>query len=348
MKIIMQLKKLFYVCTLTGSFALTAHAGNSGGGGNINAGAPVSATTVRSSLETLQTPLTVVFKYLTIAYYNDQGHMGTVGRLDIGKILFQQNSNIFEKIKNVKPIIVEDGSCKVNGLSEDGAAYINPDRICLDAFRIAANPKVGTLNIFVTTLALAAHEYAHLVGADEEQANFIQGLVLKDVRESMKDDYPRWVKSFSDGIDEGFDALNLVLADLNTNNDWSQTCFDMMAAVQNISTTLNGASNQGYDGKALFSREEFNKVLPFIYGISGLEFACKNDGDIMKMRAEIFGAKTEVPVMEYLAKRFPGSSGYISVIGVVKRMDYHDAGTLRLGILDLATMLNTLQSMLVY
>jgi hypothetical protein len=87
--------------------------------------------------------------------------------------LLTDKDSIIEKVKNSPIKIQMDKPCyDLNGNAFDGS--INPvdQTICLSAFTIGK--KVTTITAFSQLLVLAAHEYTHLMGYDEQQAMHFQ------------------------------------------------------------------------------------------------------------------------------------------------------------------------------
>lgn len=348
MERLMKLKNLVLIGLVCGLATSNANAGNSGGGGNLKPGNPVSTETVKQYLEKIQIPVELAFKYLSVAKRNDQGYFGTESApdaLNIGKLIFVNKPDIFAKIRTVKPTIVTDGSCKINGVSNDGAAYTNPDRICLDAARIAANPKVGDQNMALVTTALAAHEYSHLVGTDEDQANYVRDMVQSYISQKVVEKYSDFLYTLNDRLDYGIQLLQAVQEDLQNKVDWAQICMGLATAVYTVGQTTMDAHDNN-NGVGFFSREEYDQAFPYFRHSSTIDFACKNDTATIKLRENIWGNAKAISDAEFVRRRFPNSSGTIVTTTMVPRMDYQDAQAVGVVVKNLIDAINLLKSYL--
>jgi hypothetical protein len=325
-----------------------ALAGNSGGGGNLKPGKPVSTQTVKQYLEKIQIPVELSFKYLSVARFNNQGYFGTegaAGATDIGKLIYVNKPDIFAKIRTVKPTVVTDGSCKINGVSNDGASYTNPDRICLDAARISANSKVGDEDMELVTNALAAHEYSHLVGTSEDQANFVQDMVQEYISPKLAKNYSNFLYTLNNRLDYGIQLLQAVQTDLQNKVDWSQVCMDVTSAVDIVAQTTTDAHDNN-NGIGFFSRKEYDQTMPFFRSASTIEFACKNDAATIQLRNYVWGSAKAISDAEYIHRRFPKSSGNILTNSVVERMDYQNPQALGVVVEKLIGAVNLLKTYL--
>lgn len=88
--------------------------------------------------------------------------------------IFQSDKSIYSLIHDSSIEIRENAPClDVEGLPHDGSIFAEkPHAICLSAFLMA--PKLSYYNVDAETLALAAHEYSHLMGTNEDEAVAIQ------------------------------------------------------------------------------------------------------------------------------------------------------------------------------
>lgn len=95
--------------------------------------------------------------------------------------LFQKSETIFD-ILNKATLIVQKDPCNApyDYVLSDGSANKNNLSICLSYDRLA--PKLSMEDFSHYIIALAAHEYSHLLGTSEVEANLIQHEVLHNVR----------------------------------------------------------------------------------------------------------------------------------------------------------------------
>lgn len=127
-----------------------------------------------------------------------------------------QDNNVIDKIRNYG-IYAAPGSCyDANHNEVDGSIY-SPikNTICISTQRLGE--KLTIENVRTQTIALVGHEYAHLQGLNEEQASYIQKMLIeraltrfdeKDVRNKIG-----WVgyylKNTADELDRAIAACLL-------------------------------------------------------------------------------------------------------------------------------------------
>lgn len=94
--------------------------------------------------------------------------------------IFQSEKSIYSLIHDSSIEVREKAPClDVDGLQHDGSIFaVAPHSICLSAFLMA--PKLSYYNVDAETLALAAHEYSHLMGTNEDEAVAIQKRAIGD------------------------------------------------------------------------------------------------------------------------------------------------------------------------
>jgi len=95
--------------------------------------------------------------------------------------LFKKNENIFDILDKAK-MIVQKQPCHTpfDYILSDGSADKTNLSVCLSYDRLA--PKLSMEDFSHYIIALAAHEYSHLLGTTEQEANLIQQEVLNNIR----------------------------------------------------------------------------------------------------------------------------------------------------------------------
>lgn len=156
----------------------TAFAGGiSGGGGNALPSRRASLQEVNQTIASARYDLTLFFNFLDRNYEPPTWAPINWDTRDsaIHKLLSADKA-IFEKVKTVQVNVRTDGPCidpdknETDGSAADGS-------ICISASRI--QEKLIRDEVYVQTIALMAHEMSHLVGLNEDEANWLQNLALE-------------------------------------------------------------------------------------------------------------------------------------------------------------------------
>jgi len=95
--------------------------------------------------------------------------------------LFVNNISIFDVVKKTPIEVRMSKPCyDKNGHPWDGSIYsVHTGAICISPFSMA--PKLNEFNVHIETIALVMHEFSHLVGASEVEAEYIQKQVLYSI-----------------------------------------------------------------------------------------------------------------------------------------------------------------------
>jgi hypothetical protein len=101
--------------------------------------------------------------------------------------VFESKTSIFELIRDSSVEIRSNGPClDAEGKPWDGSIYASsPNVICLSSYTMA--PKLNFANVEAETIALAAHEYSHLLGTNEDEAKAIQQAALNTFTQTKFD-----------------------------------------------------------------------------------------------------------------------------------------------------------------
>ena len=180
-----------------------ARAGTSdrGGGGNTNSAAAPSTRELlnliegRASnlyLDSLKWNLYRVFyrlesltienspRYFASLKYRDSAQAAQLYESVERRLFAQAEHTVYRELKGLRFTARLDGPCRdLNHAARDGSAFgTNQDEICLSLPRL--KKKLNGHSALVEVLALAAHEVAHRVGADESEARILQSVVMHE------------------------------------------------------------------------------------------------------------------------------------------------------------------------
>jgi hypothetical protein len=162
-----------------------AHAagGVSGGGGNVIVSYPQSVApsvpAVRSRIRALKPMMERYFQEKEAAFAS--GSLPTAQYAAL-QPLFSGYPDVAMAIRPIEVQIEEHAPCHdADGNPFDGSTRgLNSDQVCLSALRIAGKVEASELGAQIS--ALMAHEFAEVLGLDDENAIRIQEIVLKDFR----------------------------------------------------------------------------------------------------------------------------------------------------------------------
>jgi hypothetical protein len=156
-------------------FSLDAQAGGvSGGGGNAKPNDPVTAQELLSLVRRARLDLTMYFHW----YAHSETGLSQAEKVLRRKLFGKGLPSIVDRLAEVRIEERLDGPCyDSSGQEVDASAQTSPpQRVCLSIARL--KDKLLRENYEKQTLALLAHEYFHLVGATESEAEFLQQRVL--------------------------------------------------------------------------------------------------------------------------------------------------------------------------
>jgi hypothetical protein len=318
------------------SWAVTG--GNAGGGGNLDTGEAITKDDLRQTLTQIQKPVVGFFKFLSISSYNNRlGYLGTFGenRTDLGKKLYggPKENAVMAKVLATAPSILDAGPClDPEGNPKEASALSNPDRICFSLELLSQRKDLRKSNLNTALVALAGHEYSHLVGASEEEAYFLQKEILSNFSEKAYFAVLNKYSDFSNMFHWVSSNLDGLLKDLNNHTPHSSLCIDL-GFLLGSAIASNDSFNSHQSGISFISRYEFNQLLPGLYKWKNTFSYCKNDPHTLEQMNKIFGQRTEISLEEYLDAI--GSKGYIKIKGLVRKVHYGDQTTLTLELLDL-------------
>jgi hypothetical protein len=139
---------------------------NGGGGGTLPAN-PISVKDVVKIVNGAKTELQLI-----VTYHGSLSRPAMQSPLE--KMLYGGRVTIFDKINTTDIEVLTDRACKdTSNRDVDGSAFASKaNSICISAYRIA--PKLIAERAKTEILALMLHEFSHLLGANEVQAQDYQ------------------------------------------------------------------------------------------------------------------------------------------------------------------------------
>lgn len=167
---------------------------------------------------------------------------------------------------------------------KDGAANRATLTICLSVPRIL-NRKIPSEIVDREVLALAFHEYSHLLGANEEQANEFQAIVnswlrtyhFGDLRDALG-----WLASDLENYETGIREIKNNVIGLPSDDQ-----FDYCHAIDNLETAssvLSGGLNNSGGGFSFMSQDSFNRLTDAILAVDDLQKEyCTNRGAVINV-----------------------------------------------------------------
>lgn len=154
----------------------TAFAGGfSGGGGNVKPGQPISKEEAIRAIE--QNRRYVLFYFNAREQFLKSGGEWTA----LDRKLFGATPTVLDRAAVIRVTVEKDGPCfDGKGNAVDGSAVATePQSICISAARLAE--KVDRQSFQTQVVALMIHEYSHLVGLNEREANALQSNALSEL-----------------------------------------------------------------------------------------------------------------------------------------------------------------------
>jgi hypothetical protein len=147
--------------------------GVTGGGGNTHPAQPVTAAEVKESIRGARLYVAAYLNHLELE--KNEAALWQAQPLVPGKLFGP--SPTLDRVLNLPIRIVEDGPClDPAGTAMDGSATLSPPEVCLSVPRI--QEKLSREALRSQVIALALHEYSHLSGTTEPEAEFLQSMAL--------------------------------------------------------------------------------------------------------------------------------------------------------------------------
>ncbi|MGZ3713372.1 MAG: hypothetical protein ACXVBE_16525, partial [Bdellovibrionota bacterium] len=151
--------------------------GVSGGGGNSKPANPVSRDDVKRSIMEARKYAAAYFNHLEMVK-DDESRWP--GQKELPAKLFNGPDQAVDWVLRLPISINENGPClDPAGQPMDGSASLNPPAVCLSLPRLSE--KLSKEGLRVQVIALVLHEYSHLVGATEAEADFLQTAALDNL-----------------------------------------------------------------------------------------------------------------------------------------------------------------------
>jgi hypothetical protein len=319
-----------------------------GGGGTANPGPLLEPAQIKEILLDIQKPTAAFFNYISIATFNvAAGPLATGGDqwIPLGSKLYLGHTPdaILRKVLSVKPTILDQGDCEdPDGNHKDASALRNPDRVCFSVERLAKRGDIRSTNARTILTALSAHEYAHLVGASESEADYLQNVLGLERLSERSYEIVRRYDEVTQAVNELANEARQLQAKVRKNAPASELCFLLGATL----ARMGWQSHEWFhfdSGVSYFSRREFDVALPALYKSGNFSQFCSDSGEARAWREKVFAGRPEISVEEYL--KAMGSEGHIPVKGVVRRLEPGDYRTLRLEIDDLVRDMSKLSEL---
>jgi hypothetical protein len=144
--------------------------GVSGGGGNSKPLHPVTPEQVKLMIKTANRYVIAHFNYLE---HKKDDRSKWEGHEQLPTKLFGGGDQVTDWALRLPIQIKEDGPClDPEGNPMDGSASLSPPAVCLSVPRLTE--KLSRESLRGEVIALALHEFSHLVGATEDEADFLQ------------------------------------------------------------------------------------------------------------------------------------------------------------------------------
>lgn len=179
--------QIFLVLCVCWMSSLTYAGGVSGGGGGGTTNPePVSAYYIRNMIPKYGVILRVWLQTREASYFNNYGQ-GKPKEEAILKAVFESDRDIYEALRDIIVHLKMEDSCyDSDGKPSDGSYDpTSPLYICMSPYSMAT--KLNIYDVDKESTGLLAHEFAHAVGANEEQAVGLQKLLLRDL---LNRDFP--------------------------------------------------------------------------------------------------------------------------------------------------------------
>lgn len=149
--------------------------GVSGGGGNSKPLHPVTAAQVKRAIYDGRRYVTGILNHFEDGRHRDRRWWE---RESLAAKLFDGQEQIMDWSLKFPVEINETGPClDPEGKEVDGSAQVNPPSVCMSVPRLVE--KLSRESLRGEVLGLLAHEFSHLVGATEEEADYLQNEVIE-------------------------------------------------------------------------------------------------------------------------------------------------------------------------
>ena len=164
----------------------------SGGGGDIEQADPVRHAYYITNIVRYNKPVLVTWLYEKEKDYllnkNSESPIHenpeVLAMINARALLFESDINVYQALDNLKIYSREDKPCFDENNNETDASFYTDESfaICISPFTMQS--KLNEYNFADETLALVIHELSHLIGANEEEAEILQGMALYDLNQS--------------------------------------------------------------------------------------------------------------------------------------------------------------------
>lgn len=293
--------------SISNVFAGQISGGISGGGGEILPENPIGNYSIESMLREAK----------AVAYY----YFSTTKRQPISVKTY---APIFEIIKNTNIAIQSTGPCyDSHGVAMDGSVYSDiPNTICISSYQLGK--KLSESNAWLQTMALVIHEYSHLIGTTEEQADEIQKQAIYQL--NSKALLP--LRSTTDIFNVFFDEWNSFqqripnLKELKTDDDYrALSAFLNIGSGLSVDDTYNNHLIHSDFIFSVMSIDDHNLVRTLLTKLKIIQIGVdlSFDQEIRNKYYDIFGDKNEMKLKDFM-KEFDPAGEYNE--GFSKKFDY--------------------------
>lgn len=166
-------KLIFLLCAFAPVITMARMGTDQGNGGNIKKDALATPYEIRATILDARIDLFYVSNYLEYK------------KTSFAPIGFQQEK--FREALRLYPVVTQEKAClDENGNEVDGSVsqFQRRSYVCISTSRLEKKVRTASLRAFI--FGLVAHEYFHLVGASETEAQEFQKAVVRVVSENNK------------------------------------------------------------------------------------------------------------------------------------------------------------------
>lgn len=301
--------------------------GVDGGGGNRLASLHPSKEAIKTWIEFIKGPASLVLKRIEMVTGKPTSETSPL-LVNLHKKLFAGKSTIYHALKEAQFQVQESGPCyDTSGKEVDGSAKDMP-KICISSQRLSKSLTLE--NAQPELLALVIHEVSHMMGATEKEAMKIQEIARAGLSSNPLDEIPGTVRQLARDFIKT--SLNLsFLTHPSTRLSRNELCLELGKEKQKITRMLTDAfqimNTEGY----LLLRPNQLFVFSAIYArATNMDSFCSKE--LHKQLKIIFEGRKEISLDEWVIKNY--DPAFIKQMPVLNENIYQiepgDEETLRL------------------
>lgn len=177
--------------------------------------------TLNSEPATVDDLNTSVYKARSFLYF----HFKAIEPVDLSinsflAPLYNSKKTIYDVIKENQIFVSPKGCSTRDGARDGSTASPHAFSICISKERILK--KLRRDNLFSEVLGLVAHEYSHLLGFNESQANRLQVMVRKKMQENLP---ARLLNEYNLKLSLPFSTLEYLEGITSSGPSWNRFCY---------------------------------------------------------------------------------------------------------------------------